>query len=250
VSGSYPLTAAVALFACSAIAQTNPVAPTDQRPASPAAPCQETRGSSSQLEILNDTMGVNFGPYLFRVVHDVRQNWHIPAGASFKRGYATIQFTINKDGSVTGLRLVSTTDDVEMDRAASEAITTIPFPPLPLEFKGNKLALRLTFAYNPGATDQKTPPQFGITPFGHVRVESGTSEQFTIFGPKTDTVMWSLGGPACDQKDCGAISKTGLYAAPARVPDPPELTVTATQDSAPFKSACARVIIVPPSPQN
>jgi hypothetical protein len=35
------------------------------------------------LEVLSDTMGVDFGPYLQRVLHDVRQNWYnaIPESA-------------------------------------------------------------------------------------------------------------------------------------------------------------------------
>ena len=28
------------------------------------------------LEVLTDTMGVDFGPYLQRVLHDVRMNWY------------------------------------------------------------------------------------------------------------------------------------------------------------------------------
>ena len=36
------------------------------------------------MEILTDTMGVDFGPYLNRVLHDVRESWYqlIPESAS------------------------------------------------------------------------------------------------------------------------------------------------------------------------
>lgn len=192
-------------------------------------------------------MGVDVGPYVGSVVQNVRQNWHklIPGAAASKRGYATIDFTITRDGSVTSMRLVSTSDDVDMDQEASKAISGTPFTALPSEL--NKLVLRLTFAYNPRASDQKISSQFQITPSGHVRVAPGMSEQFAVVGAKTSTLVWSLGGPACDQEDCGAISATGLYSAPGKVPDSPDLTVTAAQSSAPFKSACARITIVAPT---
>src|SRR5581483_5335573 len=35
-----------------------------------------SQGMQSNLDILSDTMGVDFGPYLARVLHDVRLNWY------------------------------------------------------------------------------------------------------------------------------------------------------------------------------
>ncbi|MGI9102911.1 MAG: TonB family protein [Terriglobales bacterium] len=106
-------------------------------------------------EILSDTMGVDFGPYLARVLHDVRFNWYqlIPEVARaplMKRGNVAIEFAIMKDGSVAGMRLVYPSGDVSLDRAAWGGITASnPFPPLPGEFKGQYLALRFRFLYNP-----------------------------------------------------------------------------------------------------
>ncbi len=108
----------------------------------------------SGYDVLSDTMGVDFGPYLARVVHDVRANWItiIPEVARhplMKRGRVVIQFAILKDGSVAGLKLSSTSGDVALDRAAWGGITASnPFPPLPQEFRGQYLALRFYFFYN------------------------------------------------------------------------------------------------------
>jgi outer membrane biosynthesis protein TonB len=104
------------------------------------------------LEILSDTQGVDFGPYLQRVLHDVRQNWYslIPESAQMKHGNLIIEFAIMKDGSVQGLRIVATSNDVALDRPAYGSITASdPFPALPGEFKGQYLALRFRFFYNP-----------------------------------------------------------------------------------------------------
>ena len=104
------------------------------------------------LEILSDTMGVDFGPYLQRVLHDVKQNWYdaIPESAAMKHGNLIIEFAITKDGKVAGMKLVASSGDVPLDRAAWAGITgSNPFPALPSEFGGQYLALRFRFYYNP-----------------------------------------------------------------------------------------------------
>ncbi len=104
------------------------------------------------FEILSDTMGVDFGPYLQRVLHDVRQNWYnaIPESAQFKHGNLIIEFAITKDGKVAGMKLVAPSGDSPLDRAAWAGIVgSDPFPPLPSEFGGQFLALRFRFYYNP-----------------------------------------------------------------------------------------------------
>lgn len=108
----------------------------------------------SGYDVLSDTMGVDFGPYLARVVHDVRANWItlIPEAARaplMKRGRVVIEFAILKDGSVAGLKLRSPSGDIALDRAAWGGITASnPFPQLPPEFRGQYLALRFYFFYN------------------------------------------------------------------------------------------------------
>lgn len=106
-------------------------------------------------EILSDTMGVDFGPYMQRVLHDVKQNWYavIPESAMpplLKKGKVSIEFAILKNGQIAGLRYVFGSGDIALDRAAYGGITASnPFPPLPSEYGGQSLALRFTFFYNP-----------------------------------------------------------------------------------------------------
>ncbi len=111
------------------------------------------------LEVLTDTMGVDFGPYLQRVLHDVKMNWYnlIPESAKapiMKKGKLTIEFAILKNGTVAGMKLVATSGDVALDRGAWGGITgSNPFPPLPDEFGGQYIGLRFTFYYNPDRAD-------------------------------------------------------------------------------------------------
>jgi len=108
------------------------------------------------LEILSDTQGVDFGPYLQRILQDVRANWYhlIPESAEMKKGKLAIEFAITKDGKVADMRLVATSGDGALDRPAWGSITASdPFPPLPSEFTGPFLALRFRFYYNPDKAD-------------------------------------------------------------------------------------------------
>ncbi len=102
--------------------------------------------------ILSDTRGVDFGPYLARVVYSVRRNWYavIPESARLgQKGRVGIVFEILKDGSVPELRLVLSSGADALDRAAAAAIrASDPFPPLPPEFTGNHLILQFIFLYN------------------------------------------------------------------------------------------------------
>jgi len=107
-------------------------------------------------EILSDTQGVDFGPYLQRILQDVRENWYhlIPESVEMKKGKLAIEFAIMKNGQVQGLQIVAPSGDVALDRPAYGAITASnPFPPLPSEFTGPYLALRFRFYYNPDKTD-------------------------------------------------------------------------------------------------
>ena|SRR5690348_14704443 len=117
------------------------------------------RGSIGPMDILSDTMGVDFGPYLARVLQNVKYNWYnlIPEVARpplMKKGKVSIQFVILKNGSIAGLAVVAGSGDVSLDRAAYGGITASnPFPPLPSEFRGDYLALRFHFYYNPDKKD-------------------------------------------------------------------------------------------------
>jgi TonB family protein len=104
------------------------------------------------LEVLSDTQGVDFGPYLQRVLQEVREHWYelIPESAQMKHGKLAIEFAITKDGQVAGMKLVAGSGDTALDRAAWGGIAgSNPFPPLPSDFGGPYLALRFRFYYNP-----------------------------------------------------------------------------------------------------
>lgn len=112
------------------------------------------QGMSGAVDILSDTMGVDFGPYIQRIVYDTERAWYpiIPEEARppfNKQGETYIEFVILPNGNVTDMHLVGPSGDVALDRAAWAGITgASPFPPLPKAFKGPFLKLRFEFLYN------------------------------------------------------------------------------------------------------
>ncbi|MFB3829138.1 MAG: TonB family protein [Bryobacteraceae bacterium] len=107
---------------------------------------------ASNLELLSDPMGVDFRPYLIKILAAVRRNWFavMPESAKLGRqGRVGIQFAISRDGSVPKLVIVQHSGTDALDRAAVAGISASnPFPPLPTEFKGPQVRLQFNFAYN------------------------------------------------------------------------------------------------------
>jgi TonB family protein len=103
-------------------------------------------------QILSDTMGVNFDPYLLRVYLIVQRNWYsvIPEIARLgRKGRAILQFRILKNGSVFELQLMDGSGTGSMDSAALSSIRlSNPFPPLPPEFPGEDILLSFGYYYN------------------------------------------------------------------------------------------------------
>jgi TonB family protein len=107
----------------------------------------------TKAEILTDAMGANLGPYITQVTEAVRQNWYSILPPSVyppmrKQGKLSIEFVILKDGKVTDMVADTSSGDVELDRAAWGSITASAFLPLPTEFPGQQLKVRLHYFYN------------------------------------------------------------------------------------------------------
>lgn len=112
------------------------------------------QGMGAGVEVLSDTQGVDFGPYIRRILSDIKRNWIplIPEEARpplNKQGETLIRFTINSDGSIAAMHLDGSSQDMAIDRACWGGITGVgQFPPLPANFKGPNLELRVDFLTN------------------------------------------------------------------------------------------------------
>jgi TonB family protein len=119
-------------------------------------PKTDVRGA---MEIMSDTMGVDFGPYMKRLHVTVEDHWfplipEIALPPMMKRGRVVIEFDIMPDGSLQGLTVVGSSGDTALDRAAFGALqNSVPLPRLPKEFSGKFLRIRAAFYYNPDKND-------------------------------------------------------------------------------------------------
>jgi TonB family protein len=146
-----------ALIASAASLHAQDAAQNHASPSSPApALCDsDSFEPGSPLEVLSDTSSVDLRQYLWDVTRKIRISWHkaIPADArssSSNKGCATVEFSIEKDGNLAGMKLVQSSGDAALEQAAQAGITTsAPFVPLPEQFTGDSLALRFHFRYNP-----------------------------------------------------------------------------------------------------
>ncbi len=106
-------------------------------------------------QILSDTQGVDFGPYMQKVIRETYRTWDplIPEEVNppiLKRGECEIVFTILPNGRLQPHAMILTgrSGDVALDRAAWGSIQGADYPPLPREFHGPYLQLRFRFQYN------------------------------------------------------------------------------------------------------
>ena len=108
--------------------------------------------ATAGYEILSDTRGVDFSEYIKKLLRMLYAAWVplIPEECSppiSKEGKTLVRFTIAKNGIlIQPMTLDGRSGDVAIDKAAWGSIVSIgQFPPLPPEYTGDNLQLRIQF---------------------------------------------------------------------------------------------------------
>ena len=117
------------------------------------APGQGGPGEGTGVSILSDPQGVDFSNYITRLLAALRRNWVaiMPESARWDKGAVYTTFQIYPNGSIasTDPELERTSGREPLDNAAMSAIhASNPFEPLPSQFHGPFLKLRIVFLYN------------------------------------------------------------------------------------------------------
>src|SRR6266576_3592244 len=116
-----------------------------------------------------------------------------------------------------------------------------------LGFAGVAISILQTFGCA-GASTTRTPIPVRVTisPVS-ATVGVGGTQQFTATVENTSNtaVTWQVSGVTGGNATVGTISSSGLYTAPAVVPNPATVTVAAVSQADPTKSALAQVTITP-----
>jgi hypothetical protein len=112
-------------------------------------------GAGGGVQVLSDTQGVDFNPWLRRWYFETEHTWDplIPDEVNppiLKQGQCMIRFRVLPNGRIMegSMVLEGRSGDTALDRAAWGALTGSNYPPLPREFHGPYLELRAVFMYN------------------------------------------------------------------------------------------------------
>lgn len=112
----------------------------------------DTRGGRVDTGTLSfDTRWYDWGPYAAAMLRKIRRHWKIPEIAMLGvEGMVKIRFFIERDGTVTGLRIIQESGKPPMDFAARDAIAdSSRFEPLPGDLTGiEREGVTISFYYN------------------------------------------------------------------------------------------------------
>ncbi len=107
-----------------------------------------TPGLSGDASV--DATNFEFGYYLVLIRNRIAANWTPPSGlvSGGTPIRAVVYFRVARDGSISGVRLESTSAAEFFDRSSVRAVTlSDPMPPLPDGFKGGSLGVHFGFEY-------------------------------------------------------------------------------------------------------
>jgi len=128
--------------------------PMEMTPASPGSLARPgDRHAGAAVELQSDPQGADFRKYLAEILRIVRANWRhvIPESARLGtvRGRTTLEFIIDRNGSIPKLVVSNSSGSDPLDRAAISGLSmSNPLPPLPADFKGFQVRLAFSFTYN------------------------------------------------------------------------------------------------------
>lgn len=107
---------------------------------------------TTNMELRSDPMGVDFRPYMTQIIRAIKRNWlavYPEAARLGQRGETVLLFAIERQGVVVKVSFSTESGAKALDQAAVAAISASnPLPPLPKNFRGDRIVLRMTFKYN------------------------------------------------------------------------------------------------------
>jgi protein TonB len=106
-------------------------------------------GTGQSLEGLRfDPQGADFTLWINDFKNQVYRNWIVPQAAMFYSGHVDFEFTLERDGSMSALRMLKSSGTSSFDRAARNALTASRFMELPDDYGPPRVTMQVTFYYN------------------------------------------------------------------------------------------------------
>jgi protein TonB len=97
-----------------------------------------------------DPQGADFTLWIIAFKKELYRNWVVPQPAELgsARGHVNFEFTVERNGSMSALRLVKSSGTASLDEAAQHALSAGQFTALPNDYRPPRVTMRVTFFYN------------------------------------------------------------------------------------------------------
>lgn len=117
-----------------------------------AGPAGLPTGTGQQMgPLFFDPEGADFTVWINHFKNEVYRNWIVPQPALMGfRGHVDIEFTVERDGSLSNLRMLKSAGTPALDRAAMNALQGSRLMPLPADYGPARVTMQVTFFYNEG----------------------------------------------------------------------------------------------------
>ncbi len=107
-------------------------------------------GTGQQMgPLFFDPQGADFTAWANHFKNEVYRNWIVPPSVTMGiRGHVELEFRVERDGTMSALRIARSSGTAALDRAARNALLGSRLLPLPADFRPAQVAMTVTFFYN------------------------------------------------------------------------------------------------------
>jgi TonB family protein len=97
-----------------------------------------------------DPEGADFSSWVSSFKDQIYRNWVLPAAVvrGEASGKVDIQFTVERDGKRSALRVVTSSGTLSLDRASEYAVSESKCPPLPNDYRPSRVTMLVSFYFN------------------------------------------------------------------------------------------------------
>ena len=109
-------------------------------------------GTGQQMgPLFFDPEGADFTVWINHFKNEVYRNWIVPQAALLGfRGHVDLEFSVERDGTLTDLKMLKSSGTPALDRAAANALMGSRLLPLPRDFGPPRVTMQVMFFYNQG----------------------------------------------------------------------------------------------------
>jgi len=108
-------------------------------------------GNGQKMGALSfDPQGADFTLWISQFSREVYNNWIIPEAANLgaARGHVDFEFVVERDGTMSSLRMLKSSGTNSLDRAAEFALKGSRLLPLPDDYGPARVTMQVSFHYN------------------------------------------------------------------------------------------------------